>query len=99
MSVRPNISSLKLEGKDLVVRGETDDPLPAILRVVVVQDGAPEDAAGGEAEDAGAKKIVAGWKARLTDTKLQKGPAQTMGIEVRANPLEIHTWFQSLDIE
>jgi hypothetical protein len=97
MSVRPNISSLTMEGKDLVVRGETDDPLPAILRVVVAQDGAPEDAQG--VEDADAKKIVAGWKARLKDTNLKPGPAQTMGIEVRANPLEIRTWFQSLDIE
>ena len=31
MSVRPNISSLTMEGKDLVVRGETDEPLPDYL--------------------------------------------------------------------
>ena len=99
MSVRPNIQSLTIEGTDLVVRGESDDPLPTILRVVVAQGEASEDGLGVEAEDAPAKKIVAGWKARLEDTKLQKGPAETLGIEIRTKPLEIRTWFQTLDIE
>jgi hypothetical protein len=99
MSVRPNISSLMLEGADLVVRGESDVPLPTILQVVVVRGGATEDGRGVEVEDADAKKIVSGWKARLKDTKLKKGPAETMGIEIRHTPFEIRSWVQSLDIQ
>ena len=38
MSLRPNIESFELDGKDLVVRGESDDPLPEILRVVVTAE-------------------------------------------------------------
>jgi hypothetical protein len=97
MSVRPNIESLDLEGADLVVRGGSDIPLPDVLRVIVTQDGVTEDGRG--VEDGAAKEIGIGWKARLKDTKLRKGPAETMGIEVRVSPYEICSWVQQLDIE
>lgn len=97
MSVRPNIESLDLEGADLVVRGGSDMPLPNILRVVVTQQGITEDGRG--VEEGAAREIGIGWKARLKDTKLTKGPAETMGIEVRVNPYEICSWVQRLDIE
>jgi hypothetical protein len=97
MSVRPNIESLDLEGADLVVRGGSDIPLPDVLRVIVTQDGVTEDGRG--VEDGAAKEIGIGWKARLKDTKLRKGPADTMGIEVRVSPYEICSWVQQLDIE
>ncbi|HKG63098.1 MAG TPA: hypothetical protein VKB28_03440 [Solirubrobacteraceae bacterium] len=97
MSVRPNIESLDLEGADLVVRGGSDIPLPDVLRVIVTQDGVTEDGRG--VEDGAAKEIGVGWKARLKDTKLRKGPADTMGIEVRVSPYEICSWVQQLDIE
>jgi hypothetical protein len=97
MSVRPNIESLDLEGADLVVRGGSDTPLPDVLRVIVTQDGVTED--GHAVEDGAAKEIGIGWRARLKDTKLRKGPAETMGIEVRVSPYEICSWVQQLDIE
>ena len=96
MAVRPNIESLDLEGTDLVVRGGSDDPLPDILRVVVAQAGVTED--GRCVEDGAAKAIGIAWKARFKDTKLTKGPAETMGIEVRVDPYEIRSWVQRLDI-
>jgi hypothetical protein len=99
MSVRPNISSLTLEGSDLVVRGESDEPLPTILQVVVVQDGAAEDGRGeADVEAGGPKKIVTSWKATLKDTELEKGPVQTLGIEIRVNPYEVCSWVQSREI-
>ena len=104
MSVRPNIESLDIEGKDLVVRGQSDKPLPDILRVVVVQDGAPEEGRGSEDEhvrlkEGPAREIGTAWRATFKDTKLKKGPAETLGIEIRINPYEITSWVQRLDIE
>ena len=98
MSVRPNIQSLTLNGSDLVVRGESADPLPTILQVVVVQDGATE-AGRGEVAGGGAREIVPGWRATLRNTKFKKGPAQTMGIEIRVEPFDIRSWVQSLEIK
>ena len=97
MSFRPNIESLELVGTDLVVRGESDDPLPDILRVVVTQNGATQD--GRCVEDAAAKKIGIAWRATLKDTAFTKAPAETMGIEVRVEPYEIRSWVQTLNIE
>ena len=99
MSVRPNIQSLVLVGTDLVVRGESVDPLPTILQVIVVQNGATEDGRGFEVAGGGARSIVAGWRATLKNTKFKKGPAQTMGIEIRIDPFDIRSWVQSLDIK
>ena len=97
MAVRPNITSLTLEGTDLVVRGESADPLPEILQVVVHQAGATED---GRGVDVGgpADRVSAGWRATFKHTKFTPGPAEAMGIEVRVDPFEIRSWVQSLDI-
>jgi len=70
MSVRPNISSLTLEGSDLVVRGESDEPLPTILQVVVVQDGAAEDGRG-EADVEAGQRILDTFEA---DCRLLSSP-------------------------
>jgi hypothetical protein len=100
MGVRPNISSLTLEGKNLIVRGESDDPLPTILQVVVVQDGTAEDGRGEpDVQAGGVEKIVTSWKATIKDTTLEKGPVQTLGIEIRVDPYDVCSWVQSLEIE
>ena len=97
MSVRPNIQSLTLNGTELVVRGESADPPPTILQVVVVQ----HDAQGNGVRIAagGAETIVPGWRATLKNTQFRKGAAQTMGVEIRVSPFDIRSWVQSLDIE
>ena len=95
MGVRPNITSLALNGTDLIVRGESDDPLPTILQVVVVQDGATEDGRGFEVAGGGARSIVLGWRATFKDTTFKKGPAEVMGIEIRIDPFDIRSWVQS----
>ena len=102
MSVRPNIESLDIEGKDLVVRGQSSKPLPDILRVVVTQDGAPEEGRGAERKQlkqGPADEIGIAWSATFENTKLKKGPAETLGIEIRINPYEVTSWVQRLDIE
>lgn len=99
MAVRPNISSLTLEGTDLVVRGESPEPVPAIIQVVVVQAGATEDGRGFDLGQGGVERVALGWKATLANTKFKKGPADTMGIQIRVSPFEICSWVQSLDIE
>ena len=99
MGVRPNITSMQLDGQDLVVRGESVDPLPAILQVVVVQDGATGDGRGFEIGRGPADRVSLGWRATLPDTKFKKGKADAMGIEVRVAPFEIRSWVQSLEIE
>ena len=99
MSVRPNIQSLELDGKDLIVRGESDDPLPTVLQVVVVQGGATEDGRGIQIGRGPADRVAAGWRATLKDTAFQKGPAETMGVEIRVAPFEIRSWVQSMTIE
>jgi hypothetical protein len=99
MGVRPNITSLALNGTDLIVRGESDDPLPTILQVVVVQDGTTEDGRGFEVAGGGARRIVLGWRAVFKDTTFKKGPAEAMGIEIRIDPFDIRSWVQRLDIE
>ena|SRR5690349_16186719 len=96
MSVRPNIEKLELDGDDLVIRGQSTDPLPSILRVVVTQAGATEDDRC--VEDGSVEKIGLAWRARFKDTSLTKGPAETMGIEIRVGPYELRTWVQSKDI-
>jgi hypothetical protein len=96
MSVRPNIQSLVLDGKDLTVRGESDDPLPTVVHVVVVQDtaaGAARAFASGVAD-----RVGSGWRATLEDTELTKGPAEAMGVEIRIRPFEITSWVQSVTI-
>jgi hypothetical protein len=99
MSVRPNISSLELVDKDLVVKGEAEEPLPKIIQVVVVQGGTTEDGRGEVKADAGGvDKLVSGWTATLEKTKLKPGPVETMGIEVRIDPLDVRAWVQSLEI-
>jgi hypothetical protein len=98
MSARPNIQTLTLNGSDLVVRGESVDPLPTILQVVVVQDGAAEAGRGEVVADGGARVILPGWRATLRNTKFKKGPAQTMGIEIRVDPFDIRSWVQTLEI-
>ena len=99
MGVRPNITSLELVGTDLVVQGESDDPLPTILQVIVFQDGAAEDGRGSEVAGGGARRIVLGWRATLKNTKFKKGPAQTMGVEIRVDPFDIRSWVQLMDIK
>jgi hypothetical protein len=99
MAVRPNITSMTLEGADLVVRGESPEPLPAIIQVVVVQDGATEDGRGFEVGRGGVERVALGWKATLPNTNFNKGPADAMGIQIRVSPFESCSWVQSLDIE
>jgi len=98
MSVRPNIQSLTLEGKDLIVRGESDVPLPAIIQVVVVQGGTTEDGRGVEIGRGPVDRVGSGWRATLTDTAFATGPAETMGVEIRIRPFEITSWVQSVTI-
>lgn len=100
MSVRPNISSLELVGKDLVVQGEAEEPLPKLIQVVVVQGGTTENGTGKVKADAGGvDKLVSGWTATLEETNLKQGPVETLGIEVRINPLDVRAWVQSKVIE
>src|SRR5689334_14450341 len=98
MSVRPNIQSMSLDGKDLTVHGETDaDELPTGIFVVVTQDtaaGAARASAAGIADRAGS-----GWRAELKETAFQKGAAQAMGVEVHVNPFQSTSWVQSLTID
>src|SRR3954447_8056545 len=96
MSVRPNIDSLELDGTDLGGRGQPLDPLPTIIRVVVTQAGAAEDGAG--VEEGPVEKVGIAWRATFKGTKLTKGPAETMGIEIRVDPYDIRSWVQSKDI-
>ena len=97
MSLRPNIQSLVLDGKDLTVRGETDpDSLPVAIFVVVTQDtvaGAAPASASGIAD-----RVGSGWRAELRDTTFQKGPAETMGVQVHVDPFQITSWVQSRTI-
>ena len=97
MALRPNIESLELDGTNLVIRGESEKPLPDMLRVIVTQNGSTRD--GRCVEDTAAKKIGVGWRATIKDAGFTKGPAETMGIEVRVDPYEICSWVQSLDIK
>ena len=97
MSLRPNIESLELDGTNLVIRGESEKPLPDMLRVIVMQNGAKRD--GRCVEDTAAKKIGVGWRAVIRDAEFIEGPAETMGIEVRVDPFEICSWVQSLEIK
>ncbi|NUT54488.1 MAG: hypothetical protein HOQ03_00710 [Thermoleophilia bacterium] len=97
MSVRPNIQSLVLDGKELTVKGETDgDHMPTAVFVVVVQD-APAGQAKAVAS-AIADRVGSGWRAVLQDTEFKKGPAQTLGVEARIAPFESTTWVQSVTI-
>jgi hypothetical protein len=98
MSVRPNIQSLKLEGKDLVVLGESDTPLPALIQVVVVQEGATEEGRGTEVGGGPVDRVGSGWRATLSDTAFKTGPAEAMGVEIRVTPFEITSWVQSVTI-
>ena len=98
MAVRPNISSMELNGQDLVVSGESVDPLPEILHVVVVQGDTTGGGAGFEVRRGPVDRISLGWQATLENTTFTKGKAEAMGIEVRVAPFEIRSWVQSLDI-
>ena len=97
MGIMPNIQSLVLDGKDLTVRGETDDPLPTAIFVVVSQDagaGAATASASGIAD-----RVGSGWRAELKDTTFQKGTAAAMGVQIYVDPFASTSWVQSLEIE
>jgi|SRR5829696_395302 len=98
MAVRPNIQSLALDGKDLIVRGESRDPLPTIIQVVVVQGGATEDGRGIEIGRGPVDRVGSGWRATLKDTAFHTGAAEAMGVEIRVAPFEITSWVQSVTI-
>ena len=95
MGVMPNIQSLELNGKDLTVKGETDD-LPVAIFVVVTQDavaGAAPAAATGIAD-----RVGSGWTAVIRDTAFQKGAAQAMGVQIHTDPFASTSWVQSRTI-
>jgi|SRR5688572_14553881 hypothetical protein len=97
MSVRPNIESLVLTGTDLKILGETDDEhFPVAIFVVVTQDnaaGAAQLRASGIAD-----RVGSGWQATIKNTPLQKGPAETMGVQIHVDPFQCTSWVQSLPI-
>jgi hypothetical protein len=97
MSVRPNIESLVLTGTELTIRGETDDEFfPAAIFVVVTQGtaaGAAELRASGIAD-----RVGSGWRATIKNTPFQKGPAETMGVQIHVDPFQSTSWVQSLTI-
>ena len=95
MGIMPNIQSLVLDGKDLTVRGETDD-LPVAIFVVVSQDavaGAAAASATGIAD-----RVGSGWRAELKDTTFQKGAAQAMGVQIHTDPFASTSWVQTVTI-
>jgi hypothetical protein len=97
MSVRPNIESLVLTGTDLTIRGETDDEhFPAAIFVVVTQGtaaGAAQLRAAGIAD-----RVGSGWGATIKNAPFQKGPAETMGVQIHVDPFQSTSWVQSLTI-
>ena len=96
MAVRPNIQSLTLTGTDLVVRGESDEPFPTAIFVVVTQGavaGAAPAASFGMAD-----RVGTGWRATLKSTTFQKGAAETMGVQIHVDPFQSTSWVQSVTI-
>ena len=99
MAVRPNVQSpLMIDGSDLKVRGESTEPLPTAIHVVVTQ----ANAAGGGAVEVAqgiADRAATGWNAVLPAGGFKPGPAETLGIEIRVDPFEVRSWVQSVTIQ
>jgi hypothetical protein len=98
MGVRPNIQSpLEIEGAKLIVRGESDRPLPEVLQVVVVQKGRTVDGRG-EIAQGEPERASANWRAELPAAGFEAGPAETVGVEIRVMPFQVTSWTQSVTI-
>jgi hypothetical protein len=97
MALRPNVTSLTLSGTDLEVLGESADPQPTAIFVVVTQDAAV--GAARLAIPGMAARAITGWEATLRGTTFKKGAAEVMGVEVRIDPFESTSWVQSLTID
>jgi hypothetical protein len=100
MGVRPNIQApIKLEGAQLIVRGESVEPLPAAIHVVVVQRGATPGSAAVAIAQGVADRASTGWRASLPATDFKSGQdAETLGIEIRVAPFEVTSWVQTVPI-
>ena len=97
MAFRPNIQSLALDrGRDLTVRGESDDePLPAAIHVVVV----PGQPAAGAAQVARAPGSPTGSDRLAGDAEehgVRDGPGGAMGVESASTRSEVTSWTQSV---
>ena len=100
MGVRPNIQSpLKLDGTKLKVRGESDEPLPKAIHVVVVQPGPPGSGQVVDVARGTPDRISTGWHAELKATGFKTGPAEALGVEIRVAPFQVTSWSQSVTIE
>jgi hypothetical protein len=99
MAVRPNVQSpLVIVGNDLKVQGESTNPLPTAIYVVVTQ----ADASGRGAVEVAqgvADRAATGWNAVLSAQGFNPGPAQSLGIEIRVAPFEVRSWVQSVTIQ
>jgi hypothetical protein len=98
MAVRPNVQSpLVIDGNNLKVSGESTNPLPTAIYVVVTQAGPT----GGSSEVAQgvADRASTGWNAVLSAQGFEPGPAETLGIEIRVDPFEVRSWVQSVTIQ
>ena len=95
MAVRPNIQSpLKLDGAELSVSGETDEPLPEMIDVVVVQRNGGVAVARGRAD-----RASTGWSATLPAEGFKTGAAEALGVEIRVDPFQVTSWVQAVTIQ
>jgi hypothetical protein len=95
MAIRPNIQSpLKLEDANLTVRGESDEPLPEVIQVVVVQGSGAIEVARGLAD-----RASTGWRATLPAEGFKAGAAEALGVEIRVDPFEVTSWVQAVTIQ
>jgi hypothetical protein len=98
MGVRPNIQSpLEIQGAKLMVRGESDRPLPEVLEVVVVQQGKTAEGRG-EIAHGEPVRASSNWRAELPAAGFEAGPAEAVGVEIRVDPFEVTSWTQSVTI-
>jgi hypothetical protein len=95
MAVRPNIQSpLTLDGAELSVNGESNEPLPEMIDVVVVQRNGGVAVARGRAD-----RASTGWSATLPAEGFKAGAAETLGVEIRVDPFQVITWVQAVTIQ
>jgi hypothetical protein len=98
MGVRPNITSITLEGAVLKVRGESDEPLPTVVHVVVTQRDPSGPDRAVEVARGQPDRASTGWGASLPAQGFKTGAAEALGVEIRVDPFEVTSWVQSVSI-
>jgi hypothetical protein len=96
---KPNITSITFEGvDDVLVQGvSSDDPLPDLTHVFLVQDGNPRSLDVHHPDDG--RKITNPWDRTLDSPGFQAGIVRVIGVEIRTNPYEVQTWTQELELK